>query len=90
MAKLSARGRTEVARFESPTPDHGTAKRTYVLMSDSTVLWKATWYYKEDVSHNNRAISAGWRVHGKLKAMPQEWIEAMEKKGFVRVCGGVR
>jgi len=92
MAKLSARGRTEVARFESSTPDHGTAKRSYVLMSDSTVLWKATWRSEATEYSKARTVSSGWRKHGKLKSGvdPQDWIDAMAKKGFVRIYGGVR
>lgn len=72
MAKLSARGRTELLRLEryenetDPLSDTGEirplVRRELALMSDRVVLSKATFTRPDGSTH-----SAGWSVLGKLK-----------------------
>lgn len=63
MAKLGARGRTEVARYERMVGTGQDRYRlTYALMSDGSVLKKAQWF------NDDGTIRPGqWRQWGKIK-----------------------
>lgn len=62
MAKLSARGRTELARVEKIRPYFGgyisKQKRVYALMSDGAILARITTYYNDGSGAN----SGNWHV----------------------------
>ena len=61
------------------------AKRTFVLMSDNSILWKALWR-----NNGKNVASTGWHRQGKLKkgVEAQAWIESMERRGFIRILKG--
>ena len=85
MAKLSARGRTEVKRVtrESLTPTSDTIsweRTTVVLMSDGNILSKRDVKFRAD----NRAHSYGWVVKGKIKDVtPDQWATKYRDLGYV-------
>lgn len=82
MAKLSARGRTELYRvakqLEGTTTIHKRA-----LMSDNVIL--ASYSFLEYDGRHRR--SSGWHVHGKLKTgvTPEQWLERRLSEGWTRV-----
>ncbi len=94
MAKLNARGRTELVRLskvrEDPTNDLTNWNRTTVaLFSDRTILKKLDVRFTSD----GRRHSYGWKKYGKMKepgvgehpeAPMQKFIEAFEKVGYTR------
>ena len=87
MAKLSARGRTELARIvrKETIPDGNTTKErrtTLALMSDRTILEKFDVTYPDGMKN-----SFSWKVRTrKVKAdvTPEQFIETFAKHGFVR------
>jgi hypothetical protein len=91
MAKLSARGRRELARVsrEKLTPESALVsweKTTVALMSDGSVLEKSDVRFKPDqYDPGGRRHSYGWTVKGKVKAglTPRQFVEIYEKRGFV-------
>lgn len=77
MAKLSARGRTEIYRVEQPLSQEaafsgGVKPTRKVLMSDGKVLFN---------------YGYGWKIAGQLQAMrtPKEWLEDKLAKGWKRI-----
>lgn len=85
MAKLSARGRTELARvsIEKETPDSALVsweKTTVTLMSDGSIMEKRDVKFRSD----NRRHSYGWSVLGKAKAglTPRQFADIYAKRGF--------
>lgn len=89
MAKLSARGRTEVARFEKEFPSFDPERVvdyiiTRALMSDGMILEKSRWCSKYPLPGEPPQKTA-WKIHARLKAAPEEWITHMEKKGWTRL-----
>lgn len=96
MAKLSARGRTELARVEivaeAQIQGHGQgcdisrAEWTYALMSDGVVLYKNKMTYFDGVNH-----ATAWAVHSrhkgwKLRSYEQrrELVEAWKRRMLAR------
>jgi hypothetical protein len=86
MAKLSAHGRTELARVSkridqaSPDPTHPYAVRyERTMMSDGVTLEKVTFYPADAPKHDT-----GWTVRGKVKAgmTPGAWIEMYRAQGW--------
>ena len=95
MAKLSARGRTEVMRFSKETEGDGLdlikRKTTIAIMSDGNILKKFTTWWK-NIYHNNgmERRDGGWSVSGKFKKgldLPMstnKYYEQYEKIGYVK------
>lgn len=72
MAKLSARGRTEVKRLRRVREEEDATRTTdLVLMSDGNILKQSKAKYKDGRSSYN----SGYNVFAKLKkgADPKEW-----------------
>ena len=90
MAKLSARGRKELARLakEKATPDGDLTiweKSTITLMSDGNVLRKLDCRFKPDqYDPNGRLHSYGWKKYGKIKAgvSTEQFVEIYQKSGY--------
>ncbi len=95
MAKLNARGRTEVARLShevSLTPEEVAAKGslvdwrryTLVLASDGTILQKVQVRFVANGFSQAYKHDYGWKVHGKLKAgvTSQQWVDAKVARGW--------
>lgn len=86
MAKLSARGRTELLRMEKTYPSEvGNMRATITLMSDGVALIKKTFISPEGkVGH-----SGGWKVHGRLKkgSTVEDIKASLEKNGYQQVKG---
>lgn len=88
MAKLSARGRKEVVRFENlqvvTDPESLVSERRYTVafMSDHTLLKKIDVVFKSD----GKKHSYGWKKIGKAKPTHTAMtLEAFYKKlGYVR------
>lgn len=89
MAKLSARGRKELARLSKesiPTdPDSLTnwRKHTYAFMSDRTILQKTDVRFK----HGDERHSYGWTVWTKVKDLEgalERTIERLIAAGYTR------
>lgn len=92
MAKLGARGRTEVFRASKETPggsdgnlDIERTRNEVAFMSDRTILAKTTVYYKAGGSHN-----WGWKVVGRLKreVSLETAKEARRAAGYTITTGG--
>lgn len=92
MAKLSARGRTELVRMEkedsAPKSDIITYERTtYALMSDGNILQKRDVIFPAGPYDNgkDRKHKYNWTVKGKLKkdVTREQFIAAYSKRGFV-------
>lgn len=86
MAKLSARGRTELARVRR---DDGGRKTTLALMSDRKVLRKLQVHMKATPYSAAHWHDYGWAVHGTLKegVTVDQFIDAHvnARAGFVEV-----
>lgn len=92
MAKLSARGRTEVYRMVKEIPvkpdeDVTYRKRTVCLMSDGTILVKDTVRFKPAGSWDDpkgRLHDWGFKVKGKIKEgiSPIQWFEMYLNAGY--------
>jgi len=96
MAKLSARGRTELARLskvregtetytDGKESGHDWSKTTVVLMSDRTILRKYEIRFKADGTFlAGKKQSYGWKNLGKAKPTlsVQQFIEAYLKVGY--------
>lgn len=85
MAKLTARGRTEVWRVERTTDSStgGTLRVTLALMSDGNILKKMTSFTQQGkVAH-----SWGWTVWRKLKkdGNPDRLKERLVGEGYEEV-----
>lgn len=100
MAKLSARGRTELARVTKTEPrsggftedDLGSVRVDLTLMSDGVVLTKTTWL-KPD---GKKDFDTGWKVKAKLtptarkqlrseqQATVDRWVGQYEARGYKR------
>lgn len=80
MAKLSARGRTELHRVSKT---NGTTVRKLALMSDNTVLQCYTFVEYDGRSRRN----TGWGVVGKLRKeiKPETWLENKLNDGWVKI-----
>lgn len=90
MAKLSARGRTEVVRIVRETEGEAIReslrklrivrqRATLVLMSDRAVLQKVdTWYQPSGEVWDKPYVPGTWRKRGKLKATesPDSFVSA--------------
>lgn len=81
MAKLSARGRTEAARFERTTNDDegGTFTRTLAFMSDGSYLEKLSTVRRDGSRH-----SWAWTVGGKYQTVGGV-REVLARKGYAEV-----
>lgn len=78
MAKLSARGRTELCRVSKVLPDQEpgvTVTRFRALMSDGVILHKTSWKYDSKDRSNH---DTGWKVGNRLKpgVKPENVIDA--------------
>lgn len=88
MAKLSARGRTEVARFSKEKtvtdPDRYVdwERITYALMSDGHLLKKRDVQFKEAGIMPAYKHNYGWKDEGKVKASPEKVREFFLAKGY--------
>lgn len=88
MAKLSARGRTEVARFSKEKtvtdPDRYVdwERITYALMSDGHLLKKRDVRFKETTILAEQKHCYGWKDEGKVKASPERVREFLLAKGY--------
>ena len=89
MAKLGARGRTEVMRLVrklSDLEDTFNRKQYFVLMSDRTVLKKITYDVKDSYSDKIRHESGHYTVHGKIKIHQTDtFVNNALAHGFERV-----
>ena len=89
--KLSAYGRTELARVEKTvllTGQDREVRTQVVLLSDRTIGTRNSWLKPNGTID----YSTGWRQLGKLKkelfSDPQgvrEWVERKERQGYTRV-----
>lgn len=93
MAKLGARGRTEVYRVEKEialteeSKARGVIKTVLkrALMSDNKILEnQVTWFTYEYHPSGQRRNDYGWVVKGTLKkeATPAQWLEQQLKNGY--------
>lgn len=88
MAKLSSRGRTELARLtkletkDDPESLTTESKTTVALMSDRTILEKRDVVFRSD----GKRHSYGWKVRTKVKegVTAEKFIEVYTKLGFAR------
>lgn len=87
MAKLSARGRKELARVTKvvfPGEEELTSQRRYTLslMSDGVILEKIDVVFRSD----GKKHSYGWKVRSKVKesVTPEKFVAVFEKKGYAR------
>jgi hypothetical protein len=88
MAKLSSRGRTELARLsklvknEDPGSLTSESRTTVALMSDHTILEKRDVVFRAD----GKRHSYGWKVRSKVKegVTAEKFVEAFTKLGFAR------
>lgn len=84
MAKLSARGRKEVARVTkldaSPNSDLVTERRkTYALMTDGAILEKTDVVFKSD----GKKHSYGWKVvFAKAGVTPEKFVSHYVARGY--------
>jgi predicted kinase len=72
MAKLGARGRTELLRYSKEGPGDGDLtdweRTSKAFMSDGTILVKRDVRFRADeMGGKSRKHSYGWKVHGKVK-----------------------
>lgn len=74
MAKLTARGRTEIVRFSKVTygrendPDVIKEKESYAIMSDRKILRKRTVTCKDQYSpKGKRDMIFNWTIYGTIK-----------------------
>jgi len=82
MAKLSARGRTELARIKKDNTTHA-------IMSDWHILRKSSWLDH----YTKKKENSGWTVAGKLskkgskdiREAVEKFVAKMEKGGYERV-----
>ena len=91
MAKLSARGRKELARvFKEKKPESNSIiweKRTLALMSDGTVLIKRDIRFEPDsYEPKGRFHSYGWVIKGKIEAglTTEDWEQIYLDAGYQR------
>ena len=95
MAKLSARGRTEILRFSKETEGDGQdlikRKTTIAIMSDRNILKKSTTWWKNIYRANGtERKDGGWTVSGKFKKeldltmAANSFFEKYEKIGYVK------
>jgi hypothetical protein len=89
MAKLKARGRTEIARLvvERETPDSelvSSEKIQVALMSDGNVLDRRVVRWRKQDAYSSGPHDYGWKIKGKIKAglTPEDFIRIYQKKGF--------
>lgn len=95
MAKLSARGRTEIFRLIRHLPDDKDAtnnKQFLVLMSDRNILFKRTHDWKPDSPGassfgGSNHWSSGWTRYAKMKkgVTPEQWLAHKLEGGWTRV-----
>lgn len=93
MAKLKAKGRMELMRFEKVCEVRSDSaiewhRESIALMSDRTILSKRDVRFKPDqFSPKPRIHSYGWKVAGKVSPTVElERIQkAYESKGFTRI-----
>ena len=91
MAKLSARGRTELARVRivreqmpgtaSSSDLHGTGRTERTLLSDGVVLQKRTWFHAD----GRKDFGDGWKAYGKQNVDVDAWISRYLESGWERV-----
>ena len=91
MAKLSARGRKELARVskekETPEGDLTTwERRTLALMDDGNILEKRDVRFKPIAGLEGSKHSYGWKVLGKAKPglTPERFVEIYVEKGYAK------
>jgi hypothetical protein len=93
MAKLSARGRQELARVSKETDVEGAPDRlvlwrrkTYALMSDRTILVKDDVRFTPSTYGNGKPEfhSYGWKVKAKARegVTPEQFLAVYVKAGF--------
>ena len=83
MAKLSARGRTEVLRATKdfgPDGDVEARRTEYRVMSDGVILAKNSWT-RIDLDARRRTESGGWKVPGRTTAV-DTFAERLRAQGF--------
>lgn len=93
MAKLSARGRTEVARYskEAPSQDGMTVRRTkYAIMSDGKVLVEKSFRYTDGHAPdwaNKGWQSSGWKIASLKHGLNADTLPAkLEELGWQKVA----
>jgi hypothetical protein len=85
MAKLGARGRTELARVVktdfSNDADIASVTHRYALMSDQNILKRVTTQWR-----NHPASDRGWKVIEKYRypTTPDAFLEFFEKLGYTK------
>ena len=93
MAKLSARGRTELARVEvrddSPDVDVEWRRTTRALMSDACVLEKLDVHFRATGLSGAHTHSYGWKVRARYTkkldgAAVGSWVAKYEAAGWQR------
>ena len=85
MAKLSARGRTEVWRVEKRVPSQsgGELVTTLVLMNDRHILRNMKAITPQGkVGHND-----GWKQYMKLKKLPKAEVPAQQTRVKTKLIG---
>jgi hypothetical protein len=88
MAKLSARGRTEVARLVKELPADETCswrRKTFALMSDGVVLEKLDVEFRLRAYAPTRRHSYGWKVLLRTKATKERFVDWAKSKGCEEV-----
>jgi hypothetical protein len=92
MAKLRARGRTEVLRGSRETPGEGegVSQRTeYRLMSDGVILVNHSWNRRNDSTQRMQTESTGWKVCGR-SSRADALAVTLEARGFSVARAGER
>jgi hypothetical protein len=92
VAKLHARGRTELARLvrhKGPAPDGSTvaSRDTVALMSDGAVLQKYDVTFPANAYEGERKHSYGWKTLLKTKATAERFRAHFEAKGYTAEPG---
>jgi hypothetical protein len=89
MAKLKARGRTEIARLvleqDTPLSELVSSEKIQVaLMSDGNVLDRRVVRWRKQDTYSSGPHDYGWKVKGKIKTglTPEDFIRIYQKKGF--------
>ncbi len=92
MAKLSARGRTELARYTKESTDAQWCgsdvqyrRKQYAFMSDGHVLLKDTVRFNDGGARGGELYSWDWKDQGNLGLRKFDTIQAnLTARGFVR------
>ena len=83
MAKLSARGRTELYRLSKVTKEQAETQdayesiRYYAIMSDKHVLKKSTWR-----NSGGKLEGTPWKDLGRLSGDVTDYVEKLKANGY--------